>query len=292
MFKVLSSTKVLIAPPWSPFFGHGGSYSSAKDAAATGTTTLTKRDVNKIVKVPNTAAVTMALPPVADCSPGDKFLFIKTTTDAFAFTLDGNASETINGATTLASGTSQWSAIAIQTDGAAWFATAQANSLTVMDFTGATGVNEIHVPTNLADALSVEDSAGNDLIVVTTTTGSPKVAITGSFSQGSAANAADQATFKGTYVSGTVVVAVPTIANDAAENGDSVAVDVSAMTFACAVGDAVIAIPLEALPTDCLLCGAYVTNTDTVTVTFMSKEGGGGVTGANKNFAFLFYDLT
>lgn len=102
----------------------------------------------------------------------------------------------------------------------------------------------------------------------------------------------DVATVKGIYLSGTIAVAVPTIANDAAENVDSVAVDVSAMTFAPAVGDAVIAIPQEALPTDCLQCGAYVTATDQVTVTFGSKEGGGGVTGANKNYKFLFIDLT
>lgn len=102
----------------------------------------------------------------------------------------------------------------------------------------------------------------------------------------------DVATVKGIYLSGVVAVAVPTIANDAAENVDSVAVDVASMTFAPAVGDAVIAIPQEALPTDCLQCGAYVTATDTVTVTFGSKEGGGGVTGANKNYKFLFIDLT
>lgn len=100
------------------------------------------------------------------------------------------------------------------------------------------------------------------------------------------------ASIKGIYYSGTFAVAVPTIANDAAENADSVTVDLSSLTFAPAVGDAVIAVPLEALPTDCLLCGSYVTATDTVTVTFASKEGGGGVTGANKNFGFVIIDLT
>lgn len=90
-------------------------------------------------------------------------------------------------------------------------------------------------------------------------------------------------------VSGTVAVAVPTIAD---AKTDVVVVDLSSMTFAPAVGDAVFAIPLEALPTDCLLTGAYVSATDTVSVTFATKEGGGGVTGANKNFKFLFLDLT
>lgn len=102
----------------------------------------------------------------------------------------------------------------------------------------------------------------------------------------------DVATIKGIYLSGTVVVAVPSIANDAAENTDSVDVSLAAMTFAPAVGDAVIAIPQEALPTDCLQMGAYITATDQVTVTYSSKEGGGAVTGANKNYKFLIIDLT
>jgi len=99
----------------------------------------------------------------------------------------------------------------------------------------------------------------------------------------------ENAEMKGFYKSGTIVVAVPTIADG---ESDEVAVDVSAMTFAPAVGDIVVAIPLEALPTDALLCGAYVSNTDQVTVSFGTKEGGSGVTGANKNFAFFFIDVT
>lgn len=100
---------------------------------------------------------------------------------------------------------------------------------------------------------------------------------------------AEQAAMKAINVSGTVVVAVPTIAD---AESDEVAVSTAAMTFACAVGDAVLAIPLEALPTDCLFNGARVTNTDEVTLSFGTKEGGGGVTGANKNFKFVFIDLT
>jgi hypothetical protein len=153
-------------------------------------------------------------------------------------------------------------------------------------FDGATGVNEVVVPTNLADALSIEDSAG-DLLILDTTTGAATATIPAIFKQG--ATAADRAAIKGIYVSGTVVVAVPTIADAEA---DEVAVATSAMTFACAVGDAVIAIPLEALPTDCLYNGARVTGADEVTLSFGTKEGGTGVTGANKNFKFLFLDLT
>jgi hypothetical protein len=46
----------------------------------------------------------------------------------------------------------------------------------VVTFNGATGVNEIVVPTNLADALSVESSAG-DILVVDTTTGTVVVTV-------------------------------------------------------------------------------------------------------------------
>lgn len=85
-------------------------------------------------------------------------------------------------------------------------------------------------------------------------------------------------------ISGTVAVTIPTIA---ATNSDSVAVNVaSAFTASITVGSFVVAAPLEALPTDCLLSTAYVTATDEITVTFDAKEGG-GVTGAAKNFRFL-----
>lgn len=117
-------------------------------------------------------------------------------------------------------------------------------------------------------------------------------ALAGTLAQGS--NLTDRVTIKGIYMNPAVIaVAVPSIANDVAENLDSVAVDVSAaFSIQPAVGDAVIAIPMAALPTDCLLCGAYVTATDTITVTFGSKEAGAGVTGANVNFNFLIFDLT
>lgn len=100
----------------------------------------------------------------------------------------------------------------------------------------------------------------------------------------------ERATVNGIYYSANVTVAVPTIAD---AEIDEVAVDVSAaFTMQPAVGDVVVAIPTEALPTDAILCGAYVNATDTVTVSFAAKEGGSGVTGANKTFKFLVIDLT
>lgn len=121
VFSYIDSTTVLVAPPWSPFHDVACGYNSVFSANAAAGTTLTRMDLNKIILVPNTAAVTITLPAVALCSPGDRLTFIKTTSDAFAFTLDGNASETINGATTLASGASQYETLTIVTDGAAWY---------------------------------------------------------------------------------------------------------------------------------------------------------------------------
>lgn len=102
----------------------------------------------------------------------------------------------------------------------------------------------------------------------------------------------DKATVNGIYHSGTIAVSVPSIANDVAENVDTVTVDISALTFAAAVGDAVIANPLAALPANCALLGAFVSATDQITLSFGSIEGGAGVTGASTNFSFLIFDLT
>lgn len=115
---------------------------------------------------------------------------------------------------------------------------------------------------------------------VTTATGGIKVGTSENLSSG----------VKGIHKSSTVAVAVPTIAD---AEIDEVAVDVSsAFTIQPTVGDAVIALPSEALPTSAILCGAWVSATDQITVSFAAKEGGSGVTGANKNFTFLVLDLT
>ena len=95
------------------------------------------------------------------------------------------------------------------------------------------------------------------------------------------------AVIKNIVDSGTIVVAVPSITDPDIAKVD---VDISALTFAAAVGDAVIVRPSEALPTNCRLLGAWVSATDTVQVTFGSE--GGNVTGANKNCKFLIFDLT
>ena len=49
-----------------------------------------------------------------------------------------------------------------------------------INYKGATGENEIVVPTNLADALSLKDDANNDILVVDTTTGAITITLSGS----------------------------------------------------------------------------------------------------------------
>jgi hypothetical protein len=91
-------------------------------------------------------------------------------------------------------------------------------------------------------------------------------------------------------LSAAINVTVPDIAD---AEIDEVAVDVSsAFGTVLAVGDAVIAIPQEALMTSAILCGAYVSDADEITVSFAAKEGGSGVTGAAKSFKFLAVDFT
>lgn len=89
--------------------------------AATGNYTLTKNHLNRRVIVPNTAAKTLTLPAVAVTQPGDWIEFVKTTSDAFAITLDGNDSETINGAATFALPMLANAKARIVSDGSAWY---------------------------------------------------------------------------------------------------------------------------------------------------------------------------
>ena len=89
-------------------------------------------------------------------------------------------------------------------------------------------------------------------------------------------------------LSDTVSVSVPSITDPDCAKVD---VDVSGGSeFQPKVGDAVIAIPLAALPTNARLSWAWVSATDQVTITFSSE--GGDVTGAAKNFRFLYFDCT
>lgn len=83
-------------------------------------TTLTDNDYVLNVEVP-TANVTVTLPAVASVPPGRTYIIKRDATATFTVTLDGNASETINGATTRAVGAAATAgACTILNDGGEW----------------------------------------------------------------------------------------------------------------------------------------------------------------------------
>lgn len=88
----------------------------------TTTYTVTAADRGKLVKCDTSGgAWTLNLPSASSAGDGFEFAAIKTTSDASAVTLDGNASETVNGATTEAlSLLAQWDAIRLRCDGSNW----------------------------------------------------------------------------------------------------------------------------------------------------------------------------
>jgi hypothetical protein len=94
-------------------------------APATGGKTYGIEALNGQVQVPNTAAETFILPPVASTVDGDEIEFIKTTAAAFAFTLQGNGAELINGANTVVSAAAQWSVLKVRSDGTQWIVVAK-----------------------------------------------------------------------------------------------------------------------------------------------------------------------
>ncbi len=80
-------------------------------------TTLTGTD-NDVILLTGTGTYTVTLPAVAGYA--DKQITFKKTGASGTVTLDGNASETIDGATTYAINT-QWQKVTIWCDGTAWY---------------------------------------------------------------------------------------------------------------------------------------------------------------------------
>lgn len=94
---------------------------AAKRVAATGTTTLTKWDLGKVIFCANTAAKSIILPAIADCPAGTWIKFIKDhASDANALTLDGADSEEINGSTTYAGMDAAYDTVTLVSNGARW----------------------------------------------------------------------------------------------------------------------------------------------------------------------------
>lgn len=82
--------------------------------------TVLQSDLGRIIPVNATSgALTVNLPPAATVGSGFWVMVQKTDSSANAVTLDGNSTETINGATTYAL-QSQWDIVGVQSDGSNW----------------------------------------------------------------------------------------------------------------------------------------------------------------------------
>lgn len=90
--------------------------------AVTATTTLTANDF-VVLCDPSGGAITVNLPAVASIQPGRGYR-IRTTGTTNAVTIDGNASETIDGSTTKTLASGAIHGVEIVSDGTAWFTTA------------------------------------------------------------------------------------------------------------------------------------------------------------------------
>jgi hypothetical protein len=95
--------------------GQGIGSAVLADASAT----LTVQQLDTVLYIPNTAARTLTLPPVASCT-GRNFMVIKTNASTFAVTLQANAAENINGSNTYATATANYSMANIRSDGTQW----------------------------------------------------------------------------------------------------------------------------------------------------------------------------
>jgi hypothetical protein len=82
--------------------------------------TLTLDHVNRTLLMANTAARTLTMPAVATVRAGATLRVVKTSSDAFAITLDGNSSETIDGSATLATIDAQYDTVLLLCSGSEW----------------------------------------------------------------------------------------------------------------------------------------------------------------------------
>lgn len=121
---VIASGIALVELCYDGLAGHSR-YNVSKFLAATGTQTLSRLDLNKTIFCPNTAAHTVNLPPASDTQAGDRFTFVKTTSDAQAVTLDADSGELIDAATTLATIDAQYDTAILVSTGAAWIVLAR-----------------------------------------------------------------------------------------------------------------------------------------------------------------------
>lgn len=96
-------------------------YGVARTMAATGNQALTKYDLGKTILVPNTAALTLDLPAMADTQAGDRVRIVKShASDTNAITINTPGSETIDGSATLATLDAPYDVAELVSTGSNW----------------------------------------------------------------------------------------------------------------------------------------------------------------------------
>lgn len=126
VWQVLSSTQVVVIPPWMGGGPFGpGSWEATVPGPNSGTTTFNKYDVRRTYLCNDTASLTINLPVSTTCSPGDEIAFIKLGTGNDTFNFKPSGTDSINSSTaTFASGsaTVQFHKTVVTTDAAGnWY---------------------------------------------------------------------------------------------------------------------------------------------------------------------------
>lgn len=226
--------------------------------------------------------------------------FTGATTFSSTVALSSTLTVTSNSANALTVGRQGATAPALKIDAST------ASSATGMEIVAAAatgGVNLRAISSGADENLTINAKGSGTVNIAPTSTGaitltrattcSSTLAVTGAATLSSnliqGSDTTDRVTIKGIYMSpANVTVAVPAITDP-----DIAKVDVSvaaAFSMQPAVGDGVLAIPQEAMEANARILGCYVTATDQVTVVFGSE--GGNVTGGNKSFKFIVFDVT
>lgn len=104
-----------------PVVGLSGSFECTPTVQLTDVSqTLTLDHVNRVLLMPNSTARTLTLPSVGTARAGSWIRVVKTTAAAAAITLDGAGSETIDGATTLATLDARYDVAELLCTGSEW----------------------------------------------------------------------------------------------------------------------------------------------------------------------------
>ncbi len=118
IWQVFDATHAWILPAWlNRGIGDFGFTSWMVIAPTVTAVTLTKWDLSRIFEAQSTVPLTITLPPVSLCSPGDSIQFLYTGANLSQVTLAAAAGNTVQGAATFLMGTAQNSRCQVATDG-------------------------------------------------------------------------------------------------------------------------------------------------------------------------------